>query len=64
MKNFTKYAAVGLVGSFVGYFIGLYVLKYMALKTCMKPYAEDDEDKRVKNAIRKIIKERQQKIDE
>ena len=47
MKNFTKYTAVGLVGTFVGYFIGFYAWKYISLKTFMKPYAE--ENKRVKN---------------
>lgn len=35
MKNFVKYAAVGLAG----YFIGFYEMKYKTLKTLMQVYA-------------------------
>jgi hypothetical protein len=40
MKNFVKYAAVGLAG----YFIGFYEMKYKTLKTLMQVYAERKSD--------------------
>lgn len=40
MKNFVKYAAVGLAG----YFIGFYEMKYKTLKTFMQAYIKQESD--------------------
>lgn len=38
MRQFVKYAAVGLCG----YFIGFYEMKYKTVKTLLKVYAEKE----------------------
>lgn len=39
MKQFIKYAAVGIAG----YFVGFYELKYRMLKLCVEKTLESDE---------------------